>query len=281
MRHGGARERGEPAALFMGGPSSECAMEARVNAPESPGRVAFVTGASRGIGRAIAVALGEAGCRVAFCYSSDAEGAKETQAAVEATGAEVLALQSDVADADSVDQAFTAIEETFGPVELLVNNAGITRDGLLMRMSDDHWADVLQTNLTGAFHTIRRATPKMMRGRFGRIVNVSSVSGQTGQAGQANYSAAKAGLVGLSRAVARELATRGITCNVVAPGPIVTAMTDGLPDDWRQWAEQTVPLGRLGNPDEVAAAVEFLCSDRAGYVTGAIVPVDGGLGMGH
>jgi NAD(P)-dependent dehydrogenase (short-subunit alcohol dehydrogenase family) len=187
----------------------------------------------------------------------------------------------DVTDAEAVDRAFTEIEEKQGPVEVLVSNAGITRDGLLMRMSDEHWDDVLQTNLTGAFHTIRRATPKMMRGRFGRIVNVSSVSGQTGQAGQANYSAAKAGLVGLSRAVARELAPRNITCNVVAPGPIVTAMTDGLPADWHAWAEQTVPLGRLGTPEEVGAVVTFLCSDAAGYVTGALVPVDGGLGMGH
>jgi 3-oxoacyl-[acyl-carrier protein] reductase len=249
--------------------------------PVTAGRVAFVTGASRGIGRAVAVALGEAGHRVAFCYSSDTEGAKESQGAVEATGAEALAVQADVGDVTSVDQAFGAVEETFGAVELLVNNAGITRDGLLMRMSDEHWAEVLQINLTGAFHTVRRATPKMMRGRFGRIVNVSSVSGQTGQAGQANYSAAKAGLVGLTRAVARELAPRGITSNVVAPGPIVTAMTDGLPDDWRQWAEQTVPLGRLGTAEEVAAVVAFLCTDAAGYVTGAIVPVDGGLGMGH
>ena len=162
-----------------------------------------------------------------------------------------------------------------------MNNAGVTRDGLLMRMSDDNWNDVLATNLTGAFHTIRRATPKMMKGRFGRIVNVSSVSGQTGQAGQANYSAAKAGLVGLTRATARELASRGITCNVVAPGPIVTAMTDGLPAEWRTWAEATVPLGRLGTTEEVAGVVAFLCSDTAAYVTGAIVPVDGGLGMGH
>lgn len=245
------------------------------------GRVAFVTGASRGIGRAIAVALGTAGHRVAFCYSSDHAGAKDTQAAVEATGVDACAVQADVADADSVDRAFSEIEGSLGPVELLVNNAGITRDGLVMRMSDEQWDDVLQTNLTGAFHTIRRASPKMMRGRFGRIVNVSSVSGQTGQAGQANYSAAKAGLVGLSRAVARELAPRNITCNVVAPGPIVTAMTDGLPDDWHAWAEQTVPLGRLGTPEEVGAVVTFLCSDSAGYVTGALVPVDGGLGMGH
>jgi len=245
------------------------------------GRVAFVTGGSRGIGRAIALALGAAGHRVAFCYSSDHGGAEDTQNSLEAGGIEACAVRADVADADSVDHAFSEIEGSLGAVELLVNNAGITRDGLLMRMSDEQWGTVLQTNLTGAFHTIRRATPKMMRGRFGRIVNVSSVSGHTGQAGQANYSAAKAGLVGLSRAVARELASRNITCNVVAPGPIVTPMTDGLPDDWHAWAEQTVPLGRLGTPEEVGAVVAFLCSDDAGYVTGALVPVDGGLGMGH
>jgi 3-oxoacyl-[acyl-carrier protein] reductase len=244
-------------------------------------RTAFVTGGSRGIGRAIAVSLGTAGHRVAFCYSSDAEGAKETAAAVEATGAEALVVQADVSSTEAVDRAFGEIEDAFGAVEILVNNAGITADGLVARMSDEHWDSVLHTNLSGAFHTIRRASPKMMRGRYGRIVNVSSVSGQSGQAGQANYSAAKAGLVGLSRAVARELAARNITCNVVAPGPIVTAMTDGLPDEWRSWAEQTVPLGRLGTAGEVGDVVAFLCSDQAAYVTGAIVPVDGGLGMGH
>jgi 3-oxoacyl-[acyl-carrier protein] reductase len=249
--------------------------------PERQVRTAFVTGGSRGIGRAIAVSLGEAGHRVAFCYSSDTEGAKETATAIEATGADALAVQADVSSADAVDRAFGEIEEAFGTVEILVNNAGITADGLVVRMSDDHWDSVLQTNLTGAFHTIRRASPKMMRGRYGRIVNVSSVSGQTGQAGQANYSAAKAGLLGLSRSVARELASRNITCNVVAPGPIVTAMTDGLPEDWRTWAEQTVPLGRLGTAEEVGGVVAFLCSDQAAYVTGALVPVDGGLGMGH
>ncbi len=244
-------------------------------------RVAFVTGASRGIGRAISVALAGAGHRVAFCYSSDHDGAKETQALIEAAGGVAHAVQTDVADTESVDRTFTEIERELGPVEILVNNAGITHDGLVARMSDDHWDAVLRTNLTGAFHTIRRASPKMMRGRFGRIVNVSSVSGQTGQAGQANYSAAKAGLLGLSRAVARELASRNVTCNVVAPGPIVSTMTDGLPDDWHSWATQTVPLGRLGTPEEVAAVVTFLCSDAASYVTGALVPVDGGLGMGH
>jgi 3-oxoacyl-[acyl-carrier protein] reductase len=244
-------------------------------------RTAFVTGGSRGIGRACAVALAQGGHRVAFCYASDVDGAKETQAAVEAAGSEALGVQASVDDTDDVDRAFTTIEEAFGPVELLVNNAGITADGLVARMSDEQWDSVLRTNLTGAFHTIRRATPKMMRARFGRIVNVSSVSGQAGQPGQANYAAAKAGLVGLSRSVARELAPRGITCNIVAPGPIVTAMTDALPDDWRAWATATVPLGRLGSPEEVGAVVAFLCSDAAGYVTGALVPVDGGLGMGH
>ena len=249
--------------------------------PASPPRTAFVTGGSRGIGRAIAVALAGAGHRVAFCYAADTEGAKDTAAAVQATGAEAHPVRADVTDASSVDRAFAEVEEAFGNVEILVNNAGITADGLVVRMTDDAWASVLGTNLTGAFHTIRRASPKMMRGRWGRIVNVSSVSGQTGQAGQANYSAAKAGLLGLSRAVARELASRNVTCNVVAPGPIVTAMTEGLPEDWRAWAEQTVPLGRLGTPDDVGAVVAFLCSEQAGYVTGALVPVDGGLGMGH
>jgi len=242
-------------------------------------RVALVTGASRGIGRAIASELAGAGHRVACCASSEA--AKETQAEIEAGGGTALAVRADVGDADAVDAAFGEIESTWGPVEILVNNAGITADGLIARMSDEHWNDVLRTNLTGAFHTIRRATPKMMRGRWGRIVNVSSVSGQAGAPGQANYAAAKAGLLGLSRSIARELAPRGITCNVVAPGPIVTAMTDAMPADWRAVMEATVPLGRLGSPEEVAAVVAFLCSEPAGYVTGALVPVDGGLGMGH
>jgi 3-oxoacyl-[acyl-carrier protein] reductase len=244
-------------------------------------RVAFVTGGSRGIGRAIVIALARAGHPVAFCYTSDEDGARATQEAAEQAGGKVMAVRADVADKDSVDAAFREIESAFGPVTVLVNNAGIARDGLVVRMSDEHWRDVLDTNLTGAFHAIRRATPAMMKARYGRIVNISSASGFIGQAGQANYAAAKAGLVGLTRSVARELARRSITCNVVAPGPIVTAMTENLTDDWRGEAERAVPLGRFGTPEECADVVVFLCSNSASYVTGAVVPVDGGLGMGH
>lgn len=245
-------------------------------------RVCFVTGASGGIGRAVAVALAEAGhTQIAVAWSGNAEGGAQTCKEVEAAGATSLGVAVDVADPTSVESAFKQVEAAFGPPEVLVNNAGITRDGLLMRMSDDDWQAVLRTNLDGAFHMIRRATPKMLRARFGRIVNVGSVVGSVGGAGQANYSAAKAGLIGLTRATARELASRGITCNVVAPGPITTAMTDALGEDRRTELAAAVPLGRFGSPEEVAATVAFLASDLAGYITGAVVPVDGGLGMGH
>ena len=247
----------------------------------SADRVAFVTGGSRGIGREIVFALARAGHPVGFCYASDSEGAGETREAVEQAGGKTVAVQADVSDVDAVDAAFRELESAFGPVTILVNNAGITRDGLVVRMSDENWRAVVDTNLTGAFHTIRRATPGMMKARYGRIVNVSSASAHIGQAGQANYAAAKAGLVGLTRSVARELARRNITCNVVAPGPIVTSMTDDLTDEWRAQVEAAVPLGRLGTAEECAAVIAFLCSEPAAYVTGAVVPVDGGLAMGH
>jgi len=242
---------------------------------------ALVTGASRGIGRSTAIALAARGYLVACGYSVDEKGSKETVAIITKSGGQAQPLRIDVVDPESVNTAFLEIEDSFGPVTVLVNNAGLTRDGLIARMSDEDWGQVLATNLTGAFHTIRRATPKLLRARWGRIVNVSSVSGQIGAPGQTNYSAAKAGLVGLSRAVARELAPRNVTCNVVAPGPIVTAMTQDLPAEWQSAMATAVPLGRLGQPEEVGGVIDFLCSEGASYITGAIIPVDGGLGMGH
>jgi 3-oxoacyl-[acyl-carrier protein] reductase len=244
-------------------------------------RVALVTGGSRGIGRAVALALAGADLRVAVCYRSDADGAAQTVAAVRKQGGEALAVAADVADPAALDVAYKEIEATFGPVQILVNNAGVTRDGLLLRMGDDAWTDVLRTNLDGAFYAIRRAAPAMVRGRFGRIVNIGSAAGLTGSAGQVNYAAAKAGLVGLTRSVARELASRNVTANLVAPGPIATAMLDDVSGERRDELAKLTPLGRLGTPEEVAAAVAFLCSEAAGYITGAVLAVDGGLSMGH
>lgn len=245
------------------------------------GRVALVTGASRGIGRACAVALARDGFRVAVWYGHDDAGAKETVAAIEEAGGESVTVQADVTDVAAVGAAFEEVESSVGKVEALVVNAGINRDGLLMRMSDDQWADVVATNLTGAFNVVRRATPGMVRNRWGRIVTMSSVVALGGSAGQVNYAATKSGLIGLTRSIARELGSRNVTANVVAPGPIRTAMIDAVGDERQAEMTRLVPLGRMGMPEEVAAVVAFLCSDAAGYVNGAVIPVDGGMGMGH
>lgn len=244
-------------------------------------RVALVTGGSKGIGAATCRALAADDLAVAVGYAADSVGAASVADDINAAGGTAIAVHCDIAQSTSIDAAFSTIEGALGPVTILVNNGGITADGLVMRMKDEQFESVISTNLSGAFRTIRRAAPSMMKARFGRIVNVSSSSGQMGMPGQANYSAAKAGLVGLTRSVARELASRGITANIVAPGPIDTAMTAGLTDEWRAQAEAQVPLGRFGTADEVAATIAFLCSPSAGYITGAIVPVDGGVAMGH
>jgi 3-oxoacyl-[acyl-carrier protein] reductase len=235
----------------------------------NPSRVVLVTGGSKGIGQGIAVRLAQAGHRVAATYRSGdvPQG--------------VVGVQCDVTDPGQVEAAFAQVESAIGTVEVLVANAGITRDTLLMRMSDEDWDQVIATNLTGAFRVARRAARPMIRGRFGRIVFISSVVGQMGSAGQVNYAASKSGLVGMARSLARELGSRGITANVVAPGFVETDMTAELGEDLvKKYAEQ-IPLGRLGSVGDIAGTVEFLASDAAGYITGAVIPVDGGLGMGH
>jgi 3-oxoacyl-[acyl-carrier protein] reductase len=238
--------------------------------PEAPaGRSVLVTGGNRGIGLAIARALAADGDRVAVTYRSGEppEG--------------LLGVRCDVTDAASVDAAFTQVEAEQGPVEVLVANAGITRDQLMMRMSEEDFAAVVETNLTGSWRVAKRASKGMLRLRRGRVVFISSVVGLLGSAGQSNYAASKAGLVGLARSLARELGSRGITYNVVAPGFVETEMTAVLPDELQATYKAQIPLGRFCSVDEVARVVRFVVSDDAAYVTGAVLPVDGGLGMGH
>lgn len=237
-------------------------------------RVVLVTGGNRGIGLAIAQAFVALGDRVAIT-------ARNGQLPAELEGSDVLVVQADVTDTASVDAAFDRIEAELGPVEVVVANAGVTRDGLIMRMSDDDVNAVIDTNLVGSLRVARRAAKGMLRLRRGRIVFVSSVVGLLGSAGQSNYAASKAGLVGLARSLARELGSRGITANVVAPGFVDTEMTAVLGEDRKTEILGSVPLGRYASTDEIAGVVTFLAGDAAGYITGAVVPVDGGLGMGH
>ena len=232
-------------------------------------RSVLVTGGNRGIGRAIAQAFVEQGDAVAVTSrSGDAP-------------PDTLAVPCDVTDVDSVESAFATVEAEQGPVEVLISNAGVTRDTLVLRMSDDDWSTVLDTNLTGSFRVVRRAAKGMLRLRRGRIVLISSVVGLLGSAGQVNYAASKAGLVGMARSLARELGSRSITANVVAPGFVDTDMTAALPEDTKAEYRKSIPLGRFTTAEEVARVVRWVASEEAGYVTGAVIPVDGGLGMGH
>ena len=234
------------------------------------GKTALVTGASRGIGRAIAVELASAGADVVVSYNS---GADEAAAVAKETGGR--AVQADVSDADSA----AALVEESGDLDILVNNAGVTRDGLLVRMSDDDWETVLDTNLASCFYTCRAAVRGMMKRRAGAIVNISSIVGIHGNWGQTNYAASKAGIIGFTKALARELGSRNIRANVVVPGYVTSRLTDVLPEDATKAMLDSTPLGRLGDPEDVAGAVRFLCSDEASFVTGATLLVDGGLGM--
>jgi 3-oxoacyl-[acyl-carrier protein] reductase len=232
-------------------------------------RTVLVTGGNRGIGLAIAQAFAKQGDRVAITHRGS--GAPEG----------ILGVHSDITDAATVDAAFDTIEAELGPVEVLVANAGVTRDTLLMRMSEEQFTSVLDTNLTGAWRCARRAATRMVRGRWGRMIFISSVVGLYGGAGQVNYAASKAGLVGMARSITRELGTRNVTANVVAPGFIETDMTAVLPEARRAEIIKAIPAGRLATVDEVSAVVTWLASDASGYISGAVIPVDGGLGMGH
>lgn len=237
--------------------------------PESSGRVVLITGGSRGIGLATAQRFAALGDRVAVTYNSSPppDG--------------FFAVKCDVTNSVEVDAAFTAIETHFGPVEILVSNAGMTKDMLVLRMSESDFADVIDANLTAAYRVAKRAAQGMLKARKGRMIFISSVVGMLGSAGQANYSASKSGLIGLARSIARELGSRTITANVVAPGPVATDMLAALSEDRVSALTDAVPLGRLASPEEIAGTVVFLASPDAAYITGAVIPVDGGLGMGH
>ena len=243
------------------------------------GKTALVTGASRGIGRAIALCLAAEGARVAINYAGNVKAAEEVKAAIETAGGTAILCQADIADSAAVEAMVANVVKEFGTIDILVNNAGITRDTLLMRMKDEDFAKVLDTNLKGVFYCTKAVSKLMMKKRSGRIVNMASVVGLVGNAGQTNYAAAKAGVIGFSKSAAKELASRGITVNVVAPGFIGTDMTAGLPESVKEKMLTDIPLGRMGEPEDVASAVLFLASDQASYITGQVVNVDGGMVM--
>ncbi|MDY6272886.1 MAG: 3-oxoacyl-[acyl-carrier-protein] reductase [Selenomonadaceae bacterium] len=243
------------------------------------GKTALVTGASRGIGRAIALRLAAEGASVAINYAGNTAKAEETKAAIEAAGGKAALFQADVSDSAQVEQMVAAVTEAFGTIDILVNNAGITRDGLLMRMKEEDFDAVLDTNLKGIFHVTKAVSKLMMKKRAGRIVNMASVVGIMGNAGQTNYAAAKAGVIGFTKSAAREFAARGITVNAVAPGFIATDMTAAMPEKAKEATLAAIPLRRMGEPEDVANAVAFLVSDQASYITGQVVKVDGGMVM--
>lgn len=243
------------------------------------GKCALVTGASRGIGKAVALSLAAAGARVALNFAGNVAAAEAVKAEIEAAGGVAVLVQADVSDEAAAQDMVKTAADALGGLDILVNNAGITRDGLLLRMKEEDWDAVLSTNLKGIFHCTKAAAKLMMKKRSGRIVNMASVVGLTGNAGQTNYAAAKAGVVGFSKAAAKELASRGITVNVVAPGFIETDMTAALSDAAKEGALAGIPLGRMGKPEDVADAVLFLVSDRASYITGQVLKVDGGMVM--
>ena len=243
------------------------------------GKVALVTGCSRGIGRAIALKLAGEGAAVAINYAGNAKAAEEVKASIEAAGGKAMVVQADVSSAEAVDAMVEAVVNELGGIDILVNNAGITRDGLLMRMKEADWDAVINTNLKGVFYCTKAVSKLMMKKRSGRIVNMASVVGLTGNAGQANYAAAKSGVIGFSKSMAKELASRGITVNMVAPGYIETDMTAVLSDKVREAMISTVPLARAGQAEDVAGAVLFLVSDMASYITGQVINVDGGMVM--
>lgn len=242
-------------------------------------RLALVTGGSRGIGRAIALHLASCGYRVAVNYQSAQGAAEELVQSIRSSGGEAAVFQADVSDSDQVKALFKDVSEKMGSVEVLVANAGVTRDNLLMRMKDEDWQKVLTTNLNSVYYCTREAIRPMMKARYGRIIAISSVVGLTGNAGQANYAAAKAGVLGLMKSLARELASRGITANSIAPGYIETDMTAVLPEEVRAAVLEKIPLARYGQPEDIAKAVAFLASEDASYITGQVLAVDGGMTM--